>query len=125
MNPEIIGVFIPIFLFGAIAVVLWKVFDDQNRQRMAMIEKGIKPSEFLSKKLDQPRPGDILNNLKWGLLFVFAGVGLLIGEQLQYYFGFHEESAIFGTMLITGGLALIIFYLIATKKMKNKQLDEQ
>jgi hypothetical protein len=121
MNEEIV---VPIFLFGGTAVVLWKYFEGRHKERMAMIEKGVNPADFKSAAPFRLWQGSVLSNLKWGLLFVFAGMGLLIGQQLEYYFGFHEEAAVFGSILITGGLALIIFYLIAAKKLKTEQLDK-
>jgi hypothetical protein len=120
MNEDIV---VPIFLFGGAAVVLWKFFEGRHKERMAMIEKGVNPSDFKSTTPFRLWQGNVLSNLKWGLLFVFAGLGLLIGQQLEYYFGFHEESAVFGSILITGGLALIIFYFIAAKKLKDEKLD--
>jgi len=124
MNPDIL---IPLTMFGGAAVVLWTYFDGRHKERMAMIEKGVNPADFKSappSQLRQVRQGSVLSNLKWGLLFVFAGIGLLVGQQLEYYFGFHEESAVFGSILITGGCALIIFYFIATKKLKEQKDDE-
>ncbi len=121
---QFIGAFIPIFLFCAIAVVLWKFFEGRHKERIAMIEKGINPADFKSTSPFRMWQGSTLSNLKWGLLFVFAGIGLLVGQQLEYYFGFHEETAIFGSILIFGGLALIVFYLIASKKLKEKKENE-
>ena len=117
---------IPIFFFGGAAIVLWAYFNGRHKERMAMIEKGVNPADF--KSITSPFriwQGNVLNNLKWGLLFVFVGIGLFVGQQLEYYFGFHEGTAIFGSMLITGGLALIIFYLIAAKKLKEKKEVEE
>jgi len=90
-----------------------------------MIEKGVNPAEFKSATPFRLWQGSVLSNLKWGLLLVFAGVGLLVGQQLEYYYGFHEESAVFGSILIAGGLALIIFYIIASKKLKNQKAAEE
>ncbi|MCX6121803.1 MAG: hypothetical protein NTX44_09305 [Ignavibacteriales bacterium] len=120
MEGEII---VPIVLFGGTAAVLWTFFEGRHKERMAMIEKGISPANFKSTTPFRLFQGNVLNNLKWGLLFVFAGIGLLVGQQLEYYFGFHEDSAVFGSILITGGLALIIFYFIAAKKLKEKKED--
>jgi hypothetical protein len=117
-------ILVPIFLFGGTAAVLWKYFEGRHKERMAMIDKGVNPADFKSATPFRLWQGSVLSNLKWGLLFVFAGIGLLVGQQLEYYFGFHEETAVFGSILIAGGLALIIFYLIAAKKMKKKQEDE-
>jgi len=121
MDP---GILVPIVLFGGIAVVLWKYFEGRHKERMAMIDKGVNPADFKSATPFRLWQGSVLSNLKWGLLFVFAGIGLLVGQQLEYYFGFHEETAVFGSILIAGGFALIIFYLIAAKKLKEKKEDE-
>jgi hypothetical protein len=125
MNGEII---VPIFLFGGIAAVLWKYFEGRHKERMAMIEKGVNPAEFKSTSpmINPLRllQGNVLSNLKWGLLAVFAGIGLLVGLQLENYYRFEEGSVIFGSILITGGLALIIFYIIAAKKLKKEQEEK-
>jgi hypothetical protein len=119
MDP---GILVPLTLFGGAAVVLWKYFEGRHKERMAMIDKGVNPIDFKSTappfRLWQ---GSVLSNLKWGLLFVFAGIGLLVGLQLESYYRFDEGSVIFGCILIAGGLALIIFYLIAAKKLKEKK----
>jgi positive regulator of sigma E activity len=124
MDPVFVGILVPLAFFGVIAVVLLKHFETRHKERMAMIEKGVTPADFKSTTTSRLWQGSVLSNLKWGLLFVFAGIGLLVGQQLEYYFGFHEGSAVFGSILITGGLALIIFYFIAAKKLKEKQDDK-
>jgi hypothetical protein len=122
MNPDIL---VPLTIFGGAAVVLWKFFEGRHKERMAMIDKGVTPADF--KTTTPPFrlwQGSVLSNLKWGLLFVFVGIGLLVGLQLENYFRFEEGTVIFGSILITGGLALIIFYFIAAKKLKDKKEDE-
>ena len=122
MNGEFL---VPIFLFGGAAAVLWKYFESRHKEHMAMIEKGLKLSDFKSTSPLRLWRGNVLSNLKWGLLFAFVGIGLLIGQQLHEWMGFHEDSMIFGCMLITGGIALIVFYAIAASKLKEKNSDEQ
>ena len=120
MNGDVI---VPIFLFGGAAAVLWKYFEGRHKERLAMIERGMNPGDLKTSAPRQLRKGSVLGNLKWGLLFVFAGVGLLVGQQLHYYFGFQEEVAGFAGVFIAGGLALIVFYLIASKKLTEKNED--
>ena len=126
MNADIL---IPITLFGGTAAVLWKFFEGRHKERMSMIEKGVTPSDFKSPgvSLNPLRflQGNVLSNLKWGLLFMFVGIGLLVGLQLDYYFGYHEGAAVFASMLITGGLALITFYIIAARKLKKEQAEKE
>jgi positive regulator of sigma E activity len=125
MDPVFVGILVPLAFFGVVAVVLLKHFETRHKERMAMIEKGVTPAEFKSAapslRLWQ---GSVLSNLKWGLLFIFVGIGLLVGLQLENYFRFNEGSVIFGCILITGGFALIIFYFIAAKKLKEKKDDD-
>jgi hypothetical protein len=122
------GILVPLTLFGGAAAVLWKYFEGRHKERMAMIEKGVTPAEFksTSSMINPLRllQGNVLSNLKWGLLALFAGVGLLVGLQLENYYRFEEGSVIFGSILITGGLALIIFYIIAAKKLKKEQEEK-
>ena len=120
MNGEFL---VPIFLFGGTAAVLWKFFEGRHKERMAMIEKGLNPSELKSQVKFQIGQGHVLSNLKWGLLLAFAGIGLLLGQQIHYVWGYHEDSAVFGAMLICGGFALIVFYFIAARKLKDKPTE--
>jgi hypothetical protein len=124
MDPVFVGILVPLAFFGGIAVVLLKHFETRHKERMAMIEKGVNPADFKSTTPFRLWQGNVLSNLKWGLLFVFAGIGLLVGLQLENYYRFDEGSVIFGSILITGGLALIIFYLIAAKKLKEKKEND-
>ncbi len=117
------SIVVPIFLFGGTAAVLWKFFEGRHKERMAMIEKGVSPADFKSGEPSQFRYGNVLSNLKWGLLLVFVGIGLLFGHQMHYLWGFHEESAEFGSVFIFGGIALILFYFIASRKLKDKPTE--
>ncbi len=112
-------IFIPIFLFGAIALVLYKFFDTRHRERMAMIEKGLTPAEMASvsprRFLAHP-----LTNLKWGLLALFVGFGIFVGNYVQSVTMMDEGPAFFGSIFISGGLALVVYYVIAARKLKNE-----
>jgi len=47
---------------------------------------------------------------------VFVGIGLMVGMYLHRNLDM-EDSVYLACMLISGGLALVIFYFIASKKM--------
>ena len=99
----------------------------QNRENMAMIEKGLDPK---IKPL-KPRPAPF-RNLKWGLLLVGAGIGLFIAYLLDntalYRIGHdHDEvnganvSIYFAMIAIGGGLGLISSYRIEKKELLDKE----
>jgi hypothetical protein len=117
MNSDIL---VPIFLFGGVAAVLWKYFDGRNKERMSMIEKGMSPANFKSDTPSKLFHSGVLGNLKWGLLFIFVGIGLFTGNALQNIWQYHDDAIAFACVMISGGAALVIYYFIAAKKLKEK-----
>lgn len=99
----------------------------QNKENMAMIEKGLDPK---IKPL-KPRPAPF-RNLKWGLLLVGAGIGLFIAYLLDntalYRIGHDHDDAnganvaiYFALIAIGGGLGLISSYKIEKKELLDKE----
>jgi hypothetical protein len=117
MNGEVL---IPIFLFGGAAAVLIVYFNSRHKERMAMIEKGVNPAEFKGAPMREWFHTNPLSSLKWGLLAVFVGLGLLFAMWMHQMYDV-RDSIYLGSMLVAGGLALIIFYFIASKKLKQEQ----
>ncbi len=117
MNPETLGVFIPILLgLGAFAMVFGLRYL-RNKENMAMIEKGMDP------KLNAVRPAPY-RNLKWGLLLVGSGVGLLLAYILhQHILKVDSQEAppiYFSLLAIGGGLGLIASYRIEKRETLDK-----
>ena len=96
----------------------------RSRENMAMIEKGMDP------KLNQNRPAPFLN-LKWGLLLVGAGAGLLVafflGEYILYrpdkwgHNDMDNPAIYFALIAMGGGLGLIASYRIEKKELLDKK----
>lgn len=100
--------------------VVWKYFDSRHKQRMAIIEKGMSPSDF--KELTRSEGFQIhpLSNLKWGMVAVFIGLGMMLGTVIEPLPNFHD-AAYPMSIFIMGGLALIFFYFIAASKAKKEE----
>ena len=111
------GILVPISLFlGAFAMV-FGIRYLSNKEKMAMIERGIDPGIGKST----PRP---YLSLKFGLLLVGLGVGLLVALfTVRGLFGpdmtRSEESQsvaiYFGCLGIFGGFGLITSFLVEKK----------
>ena len=96
----------------------------RNREKMAMIEKGLNPD------VNKERPVPY-HNLKWGLLLVGSGMGLLVAYILAEYvlvthdkFGdYHDENPMiyFALVAVGGGLGLITSYRIEKKELLDKK----
>jgi len=101
----------------------------RSRENMALIEKGMDP------KLNRNRPAPFVN-LKWGLLLVGAGAGLLVAYILSDYVLYRADkwghndadnpSIYFAMIAIGGGIGLIASYRIEKKELLDKpELGQQ
>jgi len=104
---------IVITLGAFIMVIYLRKF--QNIERMAMIEKGV--SNELFNTIGQRNTSF---PLRVSLLFIGAGLGLLMGYFLDQTFGM-EEVAYFSMLFIFGGLGLGAAYLIEEKKINQSK----
>jgi hypothetical protein len=108
-----------LIVFGSIGLIIWRWIDTRHRERIAMIEKGVTPADFKGLPVREMLKANPLSSLKWGLLASFVGVGLIVANLLDrsYYF---SDSIYLASMLVFGGVALIIFYFIAARKAKQE-----
>ncbi len=117
---------IPITMFAGGFAMVFGIYYLKTRQNLAMIEKGMNPKEFANR----PAP---YKNLKWALLLIGAGTGLLLAyivdayilpQQFENYVingkayqrRNHDNPAIyFALIAIGGGLGLFGSYRIEKK----------
>jgi hypothetical protein len=112
-----IGILVPITLFILTAVILWKYFDSRHIERKAIIDKGLNPSDYKELYKHQGFATNPLSSLKWGLLAIFVGVGILIATVLNSWY--HDEMIFPSLILVLGGIGLVVFYSFASKKIKE------
>ena len=115
------GLLVPITMFVSIAVVSWKFIDSRHRERTTIIEKGLNPTDYMQLYKHQSFVINPLSNLKWGLVAVFAGLGTLAAAVLDNWYHYDEGAIFPGVILVFGGMGLIVFYAIASKKIKEPQ----
>ena len=111
-------VLIPITLFAGAFAMIFGITYLKTRENLAMVEKGMNPKE----RMNRPAP---YKNLKWGLLLIGAGIGLLLAYILDnYVFTRTENEAIyFALIAIGGGLGLISSYKVEKKELLEKHID--
>jgi hypothetical protein len=110
MNAEFL---IPVAFFAMIYGIVYLLV--RKKERQALLEKGADVSVFEVQ-------GRSYGSLKWGLLLVGIGVGILLGKVLGSYTALEEEPAYFSMICLFGGIALIIFHMITGKLEKNPKL---
>jgi len=110
MNPILIPI---IAIIGGLTMVIFLRYYE-NVERMTMIEKGLNPHENKRRRRISPD-----NTLRFGLLILGAGLGLLIGS-----FPFAEsfgEGIRASLVMIFGGAGLLLSYVIQMKKEKKDE----
>ena len=115
-----LGVMIPIVAIVGVFTMIVYLRRYENTERMAMIEKGVGPELFNSTQ----RRRNTSVALHASLLFIGAGIGLLIAYFLDRAFDM-EEVAYFSMLLIFGGLGLGTAYVVEEKKQKRFEENEK
>lgn len=100
-----------IALIIGVTVLGYLFMTGRHRERMAIIESGTNMSIFDSQKRMTGRG----LTLKIGMLFVGVACGILLGELLRNAFHITPGVAYMSMILLFGGIALILNYVIDRK----------
>lgn len=103
-------VLIPLIVFASIFGVFYVFFTTRNKERLALIEKGADASLFATKSNHKTN-----FTLKFGMLAVGIGVGILVASILDNYTVLDEEVAYPSMIFLFGGLFLVANAMIEKK----------
>ena len=105
-----------LFLVCVILVVslVYIIMNIRHKEKMIYIEKGLDPSKFTNKHF-------LPETLRAATLLLGVGAGFLVALLLdEYVLTSIDNPAIYaGSVILFGGLGLLLFYLISRKKHKN------
>jgi len=93
----------------------------ESKLRNKLIEKELNAD--LIKNLNiSPLPMQGPSSLKWGIVSTALGLGLFLRILLNRYISMElRPEFTIGLLLLLGGIALIVFYLIAKRLPQNRQ----
>lgn len=115
------GILVPIALFLGGFAMVFGIRYLANKEKMAMIERGINPG--IGKSAPKP-----YLSLKFGLLLVGLGIGLLVaftvvrsmfGGEMTHAEASQAVAVYFGCLGVFGGLGLIISFLVEKKAIEK------
>ena len=109
------GILVPIILFLVFAYIV-RVLSD-NKVRSLIIQKG-EINENLQYIMGRSFDYSLPASLKWGMVLMAIGLGLGCGRILDLL-GIGSEEFTFAFMFLFGGMAMIVYYFIATKLGKK------
>lgn len=103
-------VIIPLSVFAMIVAIVY--LNVRKRERLALIEKGLNANMFEARRSLNPA-------LKWGIILVALGLGLIMARISIQYGGFDREEAYFAMLFLFGGAGLLIYYFIERTYLKQ------
>ena len=104
-------------LFGTIFGISYVFLSTRNRERLALIEKGVEASLFTTKGSRFSIAKFILNI---ALLFIGIGIGIFLGNMASTTFDVDDDVAIPSMLFIFGGLGLVAGFFI-TRRLEAKE----
>jgi hypothetical protein len=114
------GIAIVTIVFLSFTLIIGTWLLTRHRERTQIIEKGLNAEEIRALAHSGGFRSDPLNSLKWGMVFVSVGLAALIGVWLESTY--HNDGMyIPGLIAVFGGAALVLFYVMASRKEKGGQ----
>ncbi len=107
-----------VFTFGTIGLIWGSIIFTRHKERMTMIERGLKAEDIKSLYIRHTMQLSPLSSLKWGMVIVSVGIAILIGMWMHNVLMF-DEGVFPGLIAAFGGLGLVLFYFVANKKVKE------
>src|ERR1700733_5901947 len=106
----------------ALTIVIVIISILNHRIKMRMIKDG-HVDENSIKILSQENAGFKLDTLKWGIILLFGGIGLIILEYIPYGYDFHPGShgspLPFGIEIVSLAVGFLVYYFIAKNMTKG------
>lgn len=109
------GLLIPILIPLSFFALVFGLVYMQKRENLAMIDKGMNPK---NRSARGPEP---FRYLKWGLLLVGSGIGLLIAYFIDYAMDRSQDHPplYFALIAIGGGIGLVLSYRMEMKELRS------
>jgi len=111
ISGMLLAIVLNVIVFGTIILVVKYIVQARNKERMALIEKGVDLSEFYTKKKDGEN-----NILKFALLFIGIGLGLFLGFVLADFVSLPTVAVVISVTLLFGGISLLLYHWINNRK---------
>jgi len=111
------GMLIPISFFAMLFGIFYLMYSTRNRERLALIEKGVDASIFMKGK-GESTPIWKVFILNLAFLLIGSGLGIFIALVITTYTELNE-GAVYPAVIITmAGIGLLVGY------NKSKDLDK-
>ncbi|MEM1340179.1 MAG: DUF6249 domain-containing protein [Bacteroidota bacterium] len=113
------AVLIPVSFFLTIFAILYLFFSTRNRERLALIEKGVDANIFSRDKAPGYVPSWKIFLVNFSILLISVGLAIFVAASLVEVLGVYEGVAYPGTIITLAGIGLLVGFNF-TKKLEEK-----
>ena len=117
MGPEIL---IPISLFLAVFGIFYLFLSTRNKERLALIEKGVDAGIFMKGTQNAIPTGRIII-LNLALLLIGIGVGVFIALLLSAYTSLNQDAIYPAAIFTMAGIGLFVGFHMTGKLEKEQK----
>lgn len=104
------GIIINLGFFAAVVLAIYYSVKARNKERMALIEKGVDISEIYKKKENR------YGFFKFGVTLMGIGLGLVFGVLFSKWGILPEVASYFSMILLFGGMGILAANYLVSKK---------
>ena len=122
MNDGVTAIFVLITIFGAIFGTFYLYFSTRNKERLALIEKGVDATIFMKGRGGDNNPASFWKVFVLNLSVLLMGIGLgtIIAMILESSLNLYNEDALYpGMIFLMAGAGLFIGFNL------TKRLDKE
>lgn len=112
------GILVPTGFFLTVFGIVYLFLSTRNKERLALIEKGVDANVFVRTKNDGYIAGWKIFLINFAVLLISVGVAIFLAATLVEILGVYEEVAYFGTIFAMAGAGLLIGFNM-TKKLER------
>ena len=113
------GILIPTGFFLMIFGIVYLFLSTRNKERLALIEKGVDANIFTRSKSSGYVAGWKIFLINIAILLVSVGVAIFLAAFLVEVLGVYEEVAYTGTIFAMAGIGLLIGFNM-TKRLEKE-----
>ncbi len=113
------AILIPVSFFLTIFAIVYLYFSTRNKERLALIEKGVDANIFTRAKAQGYVPSWKIFLINFAILLISVGLAIFLAATLAELLGVHDGVAYPGTIITLAGVGLLIGFNV-TKKLEQK-----
>ncbi|WPO80216.1 DUF6249 domain-containing protein [Flavobacterium sp. KACC 22761] len=115
MGPQVL---VPLSLFAMIFGIVYLIYSTRNRERLALIEKGVDASIFL-KGAEKGAPAWKIFVINSAFLLIGIGIGMYIALFITTYTDMNSDVVYPATIITMSGVGLLVGF------NRAKDLDKE